>query len=142
MKLLHLTLLSIHGTLFDQEISSLSCITSDGEITIMADHMPIVTACQPGHIVIFDNENKKHIFATSGGMIQIHDNHLSLLVEEATHFDNITEETIQRAEEEARRLIEKHKHETTLDDKRAFAHANAQLSKTLAESHTWNKYTS
>ena len=52
---------TIEKTLFDGEIKSLTLPTESGEITILPDHLPLVTLTKPGLIRIFDNEGKKHI---------------------------------------------------------------------------------
>ena len=45
---------TINETLFDDEVRSITVPTEDGEITILENHLPIVTVVRPGDITVID----------------------------------------------------------------------------------------
>ena len=58
--------------------------------------------------VIFDNDGKQKILATSGGYLEIQNNHISIIAETAEWADEIELERAREAERRARKRLESH----------------------------------
>ena len=56
-----LSIHTIEKTLFDGDIKSLTLPTQAGEITVLENHLPLVTLTKPGLIKIIDKSGKEHI---------------------------------------------------------------------------------
>lgn len=65
---MRLAIHTIEKTLFDGDIKSLTLPTEAGEITVLENHLPLVTLTKPGLIKVIDKSGKEHIidFGSSG----------------------------------------------------------------------------
>ena len=83
------------GTKVDEEIYELIVSTSTGEIAVFPGHEALVTLAVPGAIAVRhhkgDPDNKLEFFAISGGIVEISQNAIRVLVDEADHGDDIIE---------------------------------------------------
>jgi len=52
---------TIEKTLFDGDIKSLTLPTEEGEITVLENHLPLVTLIKPGIIRVVDKSDKTSI---------------------------------------------------------------------------------
>lgn len=57
---------SLHGSLFEGPVISVSLPTDDGEITVLKDHAPIATSLHKGIIKITTPEKINEMSITSG----------------------------------------------------------------------------
>ena len=55
---MRLSIHTIEKTLFDGEIKSLTLPTEAGEITVLENHLPLVTLTRPGFVRIVDMSGK------------------------------------------------------------------------------------
>lgn len=53
-----------------------------GEMTILPDHMPLITYLKKGIIEVFSSRNQKRSFRIAKGIINIRDNKISILVDQ------------------------------------------------------------
>jgi len=101
-------LVSLSGTKFDDEVYEVILPTLDGEIGVLAHHMPLVSVGTTGVIAVRrnarDSDSQREFFASSGGVIEVSDNVLKMLVDEADHADDINEAEAQAALERATKL--------------------------------------
>jgi F-type H+-transporting ATPase subunit epsilon len=116
---LHFQLVALSGKKFDEDVYEVILPTLDGEIGVLQDHMPLVSVAKPGVIVVKrtpkDTEAQREYFATNGGAIEVSDNILRVLVDEADHADEINEAEAQKALERAERLRAEAKDEVSLE---------------------------
>jgi len=102
---MHLQLITLHGVRFDQEIYELIAPTSTGEIAIFPGHEPLVTLAVPGALVVRhkkeDRDESLEYFAISGGVLEIAQKSIRVLVDEADHGENIIEAESKAALERA-----------------------------------------
>jgi F-type H+-transporting ATPase subunit epsilon len=86
-------LVSITGKKFDEEVCEVILPTLDGQIGVLKDHMPLVSVAAPGVIMVRknpkDSDSKRELFASSGGAIEVSNNVLRVLVDEADRADEI-----------------------------------------------------
>ncbi|HEX7319772.1 MAG TPA: F0F1 ATP synthase subunit epsilon [bacterium] len=94
--------------MFSDDIDVLTTPTTQGEISIMAHHVPLVTMIAPGEIKI--KKNKEISFMTvTGGFIQVAMNKVTLLADAAERAEEIDVDRAERARERARKMLaEKH----------------------------------
>lgn len=101
-------LVTLDGTKFGEEVHEVLLPTPDGIIAVFTDHMPLVSLASPGIISVRKKESQpddlmEH-FATNGGIVEVADNKVRVLVDEADHADEINEQEVQKALEQARKL--------------------------------------
>jgi len=112
-------LVSISGKKFDDDVYEVVLPTLDGEIGILHDHMPLVSVATTGAIAIRrqskDSDAQREYFATNGGVIEIDNNTVRILVDEADHADNINEAEAQKALDRAHKMKAEAKDQVSLE---------------------------
>src|SRR6185312_6075468 len=80
---------------------------------------PLVSVATTGAIAIRrdpkDSDNKREYFATNGGAIEVVDNNLRVLVDEADHADEINENEVQKALQRAEKMKAEAKDQVSLE---------------------------
>jgi F-type H+-transporting ATPase subunit epsilon len=116
---LHFKLVSLSGTKFDDDVYEVVLPTLDGNIGVLKDHMPLVSVADTGVIMVRrnakDSDAQCEFYATNGGAIEVSDNTLRVLVDEADHADEINETEAQKALERANKLKSEAKDQISLD---------------------------
>ena len=62
---------SIEKTLFDGEVKSITLATTGGEITVLDNHLPLITIVKPGEIYYTDQQNKEDRLSLAGGILEV-----------------------------------------------------------------------
>lgn len=126
----HLQLVTLTGTKFEGDVYEVILPTLDGEIGVLANHMPLISVATAGAVVVkknrTDSDNQREIFAISGGVIQVEHNQLKLIVDEADHASNINEAEAEAAHQRALNMKAEAKDQVSLD------HAQAMVDRTSA----------
>lgn len=121
--MIHFQLVSLTGTKFDDDVYEVILPTLDGEIGVLQDHMPLVSVATTGAIAVRrtpkDADAAREYFATNGGVIEVSDNTLRVLVDEADHADEINEAEAQAAMERAQKLHAEAKDQVSLEHAQA-----------------------
>ena len=101
-------LVSLSGVQLDDEVYEVLLPTLEGEIGVLAGHMPLVSVAKTGVIAVRRNakdpDSAREYFATNGGVIEVADGQLSVLVDEADHANDINEAEAQAAYERAQAM--------------------------------------
>lgn len=115
----HFQLVSISGKKFDEEVYEVVLPTLDGEIGVLERHMPLVSVAKTGVIAVRrspkDTDAEREYFATNGGAIEVADNTLRVLVDEADHADEINEAEVQKALTRAHKMKAEAKDQVSLE---------------------------
>jgi F-type H+-transporting ATPase subunit epsilon len=115
----HFQLVSLSGKKFDEDVYEVILPTLDGEIGVLQDHMPLVSVATTGAIAVRRNprdpDGQREYFATNGGAIEVSDNILRVLVDEADHADEINEAEVQKALERAQKMKAEAKDQLSLE---------------------------
>src|SRR3989338_4875017 len=94
-------LVSLDGVKFSEDVYEIILPTLDGEIGVMPWHMPLISAATHGVVSVrrkpSDKDDMMDHFAISGGVIEVADNVLGVLVDEADPADAISEAEAQKA---------------------------------------------
>ncbi|HSX36783.1 MAG TPA: ATP synthase F1 subunit epsilon [Patescibacteria group bacterium] len=117
--MLHLQLVTLTGTKFDDDVYEVVLPTLDGQIGILQDHMPLISAATNGVISIRRNakdpDRDMEFFATNGGVIEVDHNKLRVIVDEADHADDISEAEAEAAMERAKQMKAEAKDQVSLE---------------------------
>src|SRR5688500_12877627 len=107
---MHLELITLLGKKLDQEVYEVILPTADGEIAVFPGHEQLVTIAVPGVIGVrykkTDTDDQLDYFAVTGGVIEVSQKSVRVLVDEADHGDDIIESESKAALERAIELRE------------------------------------
>jgi F-type H+-transporting ATPase subunit epsilon len=112
-------LVTLNGIKYSEEAYEVQLPTPQGYVGIFPHHAPLVTLAVPGVISVRAKQNQpddlmEH-FATNGGVIEVSDDTIRVLVDEADAAEEINEAEIQKALEHAKKLRAEAKDQVSLD---------------------------
>lgn len=121
---LFLSVITPTKVVLSEEIDELTISTVNGEISILPNHLDLLTKIIPGEMIIRKN-NKIEPFAIAGGFLEISKNQINVLADYAAHVDDIeiakVEEAKQRAEKAMKEKDRELEYEQLQDDIRKAA---------------------
>jgi F-type H+-transporting ATPase subunit epsilon len=109
-----------------EEVDEVTIPTIDGEISILPNHVNLLTKIAAGEMVIRKG-TKTDLFAITGGFLEILNSHVNVLADYAIHADDIEIAKVQEAKERAQKAM---KEKLTEED---FRVVNAELAKALLQ---------
>lgn len=138
-------LVALSGKKFDDEVYEVILPTLDGEIGVLSHHMPLVSVASTGAIAVRrtskDPDSAREYFASSGGVIEVADNLLRVLVDEADHADEINEAEVQKALERAMKIKAEAKDQISLQNAQSLVDRQAvRLQVAGLKKHSKRKY--
>ena len=117
--MIHFQLVALSGTKFDGDAYEVTLPTLDGEIGVLQDHMPLVSVATVGVIAVRkdakDTDRDRDYFAISGGVIDVTNNVLRVLVDEADNAEDISEAEAEEAMARAKKMHAEAKDEVSLE---------------------------
>jgi len=112
-------LVTLDGIKFQAAVYSVILPTAAGQITVLPGHEPLLSQLVPGVITIrrqrSDPDYHLEHYATYGGVLEISKRGVRVLVDEATHGDEISIEEAQKAHDAALALRKEAKDQIELD---------------------------
>lgn len=129
-KKLQLKIVTPERLILEEMVEQVTLPTTEGEITIMPDHVPLIASLASGDIVAF--ENGEHIpMAVAGGFIEVKKEGgvttVAILADFAEHVSAITDAEIEKAKAKAEELHKLTENKEHVD----FEHFEAELERTL-----------
>jgi F-type H+-transporting ATPase subunit epsilon len=125
------------GVVYADEIEKVTIPTQAGEITILPDHIPLVSVLATGEVLIYKHDASVISIAVSGGILEIRpDSKVYVMADTAERAEEID---LARAEEAHARAQELLKQEHNLADV-DFARIQAVIEKELNRIGIKNKY--
>ena len=116
-------LVSLTGTKFEGEVAEVILPTLEGQIGVEAHHMPLVSVATTGVIAVRrnpkDRDSDREYFACSGGVIEVSNNVLRVLADEADSADEISESEAKAAYERAQKMLSEAKDQISLEHAQA-----------------------
>jgi F-type H+-transporting ATPase subunit epsilon len=109
-----------------EEVDEITIPTIDGELSILPNHVNLLTKIAPGEMVIRKGMHAD-LFAITGGFLEVLNSHVNVLADYAIHADDIEIAKVEEAKERAQKAM---KEKTTEED---FRVANAELAKSLLQ---------
>jgi F-type H+-transporting ATPase subunit epsilon len=131
---LQLIITTPERVVYQDIVESVTLPTLDGEITILPNHVPLVSVLKAGELLIRKGGDAQP-YAIGGGFIEVDGKKLTILADTAEHVAEIDE---QKAEE-ARHRAEKLKAEKRVDTEE-YASLAAKLDRDLARLKVVRKY--
>jgi len=111
---MHVTLVTLSGLQYDDEALEVRLGTPLGRLVVMSNHEPLTAVAEPGPITIFYSNNEEVLFASYGGLLEVSNNKVRLLLDEVDHASELVEADINAALEAAKQLKAKAKDQTEL----------------------------
>lgn len=134
-----LELVTLENPLYKGKVKQISVPTATGEITVLPNHVPLITSLQAGELKLKVNEGEgiyspDYIFiAISGGFMEVKPkSQVNILVESAVRVDEIDEKKAMEGKEKAERLLQEYRAGKLQLSDQEFAGASAQLERALA----------
>ncbi|MEO0122382.1 MAG: F0F1 ATP synthase subunit epsilon [candidate division WOR-3 bacterium] len=90
---------------YSEDIDVLTVPTIQGEISILAKHVPLVSIISPGEIKI-KKDNETEFMAITGGFVQVLPHKVIILADAAERAEEIDLERAMKARERAQKLME------------------------------------
>ena len=135
MSKLNFQLVTPERTVLSQELTSLSCPTTLGQITILPGHIPLVATLITGELVAKSGETENFIHV-SGGFVEVKKgNQISILADSAEHYYEIDEKRAQEAIDRAKKAME----QSNMSDME-YAKVSASLERSLSRINISRKH--
>ncbi|KXF76310.1 ATP synthase F0F1 subunit epsilon [Paramesorhizobium deserti] len=98
----HFELVSPERLLLSAEITEVVIPGSEGYLTVMARHAPLMSTIKPGVIRVRQPDGKEDSYVVFGGFADISPEGCTILAESAVHVDDLNREELQRRIQDAR----------------------------------------
>ena len=98
--------LTPEGTVFDEEVEMVSTKTTTGSIGILANHEPVLATLDPTELRLYRSDSDVVSYAQAEGYMQVAENHVLLLVEEAHEPGSLDVSSLGERLQEAEREFE------------------------------------
>ena len=109
-----------------EQVDQVSIPTTTGEITVLPNHLPLITQISSGDIVaIIDGEHVP--MAVVGGVAHVTGDAVVVLADFADHVSDLSDDLIQKAKQRAQELMSE-KEKVSKED---FEHFEAELERSL-----------
>jgi F-type H+-transporting ATPase subunit epsilon len=102
----HCQVLTPEGEVFNDEVEMVSTRTSVGTLGVLANHAPLMGMLEPTELRLYKTESDIVRYAQSEGYLQVVNNEVLLLVEEAIEPGSIDRASIEERLREAERLAQ------------------------------------
>lgn len=77
----YLKIINLKQTLFDGRAISVNLPSSEGELTILKDHLPLIAPMKKGKIRVKDENNQEHSFEIQKGFLEVNPNKVTILIQ-------------------------------------------------------------
>tara|TARA_B100001564_G_C20527247_1_gene617962 strand:+ start:222 stop:608 length:387 start_codon:yes stop_codon:yes gene_type:complete len=109
----NIEIISPEKKIFEEKGTSITIPSFEGEMTILSDHISIITFLRPGIINI--NENKKKYFVEEG-TVEFSKNNLTVLSSTIIDIDNLSKDIISNMLNDSKKELS----QENLDDKKRY----------------------
>lgn len=125
---------SARESLFEGDISMLIATGTEGELSIMAGHTPLITLLKPGPMQVKTATGEDEIIYVSGGVLEVQPKVVTVLADTALRATNLDEAKIAEARREAEQQL------ANQNDSIQTNAALASLAESVAQLQTIRKY--
>lgn len=123
-------------TVYADEIEQVTIPTADGEITVLANHNPLVSVLKPGEMRL-KKDGQIISLSVSSGFIEVRPHsQVIILADSAERAEDIDLERAEVARQRAEKMLEEKQNETDID----YARMQAILEKEMARLRVGKKY--
>ena len=89
-----LSIISAESKVFEGEVENILVPGMIGDFLVLSNHAPCISSIRPGFLEFAEGSSKKQRFFVSGGIIEVIDNAVSVLVDAAIEGDKLVKEDI------------------------------------------------
>ncbi len=119
-------LITSEGSAFSGHAVSVTIPSGMGEITVLQNHIPLLSTVEPGTVIIRTTEQEL-LFAVSRGVVQVGPKNVRILSDIADRAESLEEKAIELAKKRAEELRDARR-----NDAEGFVEATATLERELA----------
>lgn len=123
---MHAELITSEGMAFNGEALSVTLPSGMGEITVLKNHIPLLSTVEPGTVIIRTAEGEQ-LFAVARGVVQVGKTGLRILSDIADRAESLDQDAIELARKRAEELRNARR-----ADAEEFAEATATLEREMA----------
>lgn len=136
MAKIHLQLVTPQRKVLEEDLVSLTCPTTMGEITILPNHIPLAATLATGELVAREEGGNEHNIHVAGGFVEVKtDGQIIVLADAAEHHHEINEEEAQAAKQRAEEAMKQSN--ISAED---YALAAASLERSISKLNIVRKY--
>ena len=89
-----LSVISAESKVFEGEVENVLVPGMVGDFLVLPNHAPCISSIRPGFLEFSDGSSSKHRYFVSGGIIEVINNTVSLLVDSAITSEKVVKEDI------------------------------------------------
>ena len=89
-----LTIISAESKVFEGKVENILVPGMVGDFLVLSNHAPCISSIRPGFLEFSEGTSDKQRYFVSGGIIEVIDNNVSVLVDSAVASDKIAKEDI------------------------------------------------
>lgn len=108
MSVFHLKIVTADGKFFDGEAERVLVRTIDGDVCILAKHMPYMTALGMGECRVTGSNGETRRAACMGGLLSVMNDEVTLVATTFEWAEDIDVSRAERARQRAEELLQKH----------------------------------
>ncbi len=136
MKKIVFKIITPSGIIHDSKVASVTVDTTNGQLTILPNHTPILVPIKAGEVVVKNNQNEEISLAVNDGFLEVlKSSVVNVLVDDAIHESEIDEDKVKEAIERAKKLKEKKLDKSSIE----YAKVAARLEHELVKLRIVNK---
>ena len=91
---IELSVISAESKVFEGEVENVLVPGMIGDFLVLSDHAPCISSIRPGFLEFSDGASNKQKYFVSGGIIEVTNNMVSVLVDQAIEGDKVVQEDI------------------------------------------------
>ena len=136
IKAMKLKIVTPEKIVYENEVKQVTVPTTSGQITVMQNHIPLISVIQAGELIIQDNDNGQ-VMAIAGGFLEVKaNNEMLILADNAERAEEINLERAEQARARAIEQMEKVQNEQDVD----FAKLQAVIDREMNRLRVGKKY--
>ena len=124
--MINVIVITPEGISYSSQAESVSLPTTEGEITVLTGHIPIVTTLHPGMMTVRSSGEEQY-FAVARGVVEVTGSSVRVLSDIADRVDSLDEQAVEQAKRRAEELLASKR-----TDDEGFAEATAVLDREFA----------
>jgi F-type H+-transporting ATPase subunit epsilon len=114
-KAFRLEIVTPKRVVFSGDVTSFSAPGVVGGFQVLKSHAPLLSSTDVGEVKLVDTAGVESHYATSGGVVEVHDNKVIMLAETAERSDEIDVARAQAARDRARKRLQEKKSDIDSD---------------------------
>jgi len=134
MKKIKFEITTPERVVYTDEVDSITIPTAKGEITVLPDHIPLISLLVPGELRV-KKGNEEELMAVSGGFIEVRKDKVIVLSDTAELAHEIDVEAVEEAKKRAEKLLQEKR-----TDQVDYVGLSANLERELARLKVGKKY--